>query len=225
MKPQLVVTADGSSSLFIPELDEHYHSTHGAIQESNHVFIDAGLNLFLNHKKPIHILEMGFGTGLNALLSCLNTTAENTLLYYTSIEKYPVQASLIQQLNYDDLIDNKTENKNIFQKIHQCEWESFQNITPYFYLKKCKIDAVDIEWKNTFDIIYFDAFAPSVQPELWTAFIFKKMYDALKEQGILVTYCAKGVVKRTMKEVGFLVETIPGPPGKREMTRATKQLI
>jgi len=221
MDAQLVLTGDGSTSIFIPDLDEHYHSVHGALQESKHVFIEAGLQPFLYQQRSLHVLEIGFGTGLNALLTCLSAGQTSTDIHYTTVEKYPLNSGFIKSLNYCTLLQESTC-ENLFEELHNCSWEDFQNITSCFKLKKCRMDIGHIEWLNTFDLIYFDAFAPSAQPELWTEQIFSSMHNALKEKGVLVTYCAKGIVKRTMKSVGFFVEALPGPPGKREMTRATK---
>jgi tRNA U34 5-methylaminomethyl-2-thiouridine-forming methyltransferase MnmC len=221
MEPKLVVTEDGSSSLFIAELDEHYHSVHGAIQESVHVFINAGLKQKLSQQPVIQILEIGFGTGLNALLTCLEATAAQSAIHYIATEKYPLNSALVSELNYCSLL--KVENSHeVFSAIHSVEWEKSIQITDFFTLSKCEMDFKDIVFRYQFDIIYFDAFAPSAQPELWTERIFRSMFEALKPDGILVTYCAKGVVKRTMKSVGFTLEALPGPAGKREMTRAYK---
>jgi tRNA U34 5-methylaminomethyl-2-thiouridine-forming methyltransferase MnmC len=223
MESSLVITEDGSTSVFIPELDEHYHSIHGALQESIHVFIDAGLKYKIKQSSSIDILEMGFGTGLNALLTSIIAEENNSTVNYTAIEKYPLIKTIISELNYCSLI----EYNNCFQQfklIHSCDWETDIEISNYFKLKKCKSDIEDVVFAEQFDIIYFDAFAPSAQPELWTETIFNSMFKALKAGGVLVTYCAKGIVKRRMKQSGFLVETLPGPIGKREMTRAVKPL-
>lgn len=221
METKLVITGDGSTSLFIPDLDEHYHSIHGAIQESIHVFINAGLTPILATKEEIQILEIGFGTGLNALLTGIESRNHTTSIQYTSIEKYPVSSEFINHLNFCTLLDNPNCG-DLFMKIHGSEWEKMTNIEHNFFLNKIKSDFKEIKFKDTFDLIYFDAFAPSAQPELWTEEIFRIMYNALKKDGILVTYCAKGIVKRTMKSVGFEVIALPGPIGKREMTKAIK---
>lgn len=221
MDSRLVITEDGSSSIFIPELDEHYHSIHGALQESRHVFINAGLLYKINHINKIDILEIGLGTGLNALLTCIEATSNKIKTNYTAIEKYPISETLSVQLNYCTLIETKNCNQ-LFKLIHSSEWESMNIISEFFKLRKCKMNIQDVTFHNQFDIIYFDAFAPSAQPELWTDNIFNAMFNALKENGILVTYCAKGVVKRTMKNAGFSIEALPGPKGKREMTRGIK---
>ncbi len=221
METKLVITGDGSTSLFIPDLDEHYHSIHGAIQESIHVFINAGLIPILATKDEIQILEIGFGTGLNALLTGIESRNHTTSIQYTSIEKYPISPEFINHLNFCTLLDNPNC-RDLFMKIHGSEWEKMTNIEHNFFLNKIKSDFKEIKFIDTFDLIYFDAFAPSAQPELWTEEIFRIMYNALKKNGVLVTYCAKGIVKRTMKSVGFDVIALPGPIGKREMTKAIK---
>lgn len=224
MESSLVITGDGSTSVFIPELDEHYHSIHGALQESMHVFIDAGLKYKIKQTTSIDILEIGLGTGLNTLLTCIIAEENKSTVNYTAIEKYPLVKTIISELNYCSLI----ETNNCFEQfnlIHSCDWETDIEISNYFKLKKCQSDIRDVVFEQQFDIIYFDAFAPSAQPELWTETIFNSMFKALKDGGVLVTYCAKGVVKRTMRQSGFIVEALPGPKGKREMTRAVKPLI
>lgn len=223
MTQQLVITEDGSSSIFIAELDEHYHSIHGAIQESNHVFIQAGLFHKLNKQNEISILEIGFGTGLNALLTCIESEKYQQRINYTAIEKFPLQENIYQQLNYCSLLED-VNCSSVFNKIQSCDWEIENQISTTFNLIKLQQNIEDIKFENQFDIIYFDAFAPSAQPELWTNQVFNSMFQSLKNNGILVTYCAKGIVKRTLKSVGFKIESLPGPIGKREMTRAIKQI-
>lgn len=221
MKPRLVITEDGSSSLFIEELDEHYHSVYGALQESQHVFINAGLKQKLSQPEDINILELGFGTGLNALLTCIEADENRKKINYTAIEKYPLDESVFSQLNYCSLLENN-KCRHLFNSIHTSDWENVNTISEYFHLIKHKMDIEDISFVNHFDLIYYDAFAPSAQPELWTWNIFQGMFNALKQNGFLVTYCAKGIVKRTMKSAGFIIEALPGPIGKREMTRGIK---
>jgi tRNA U34 5-methylaminomethyl-2-thiouridine-forming methyltransferase MnmC len=221
MKQELVITEDGSSSIFLADLDEHYHSIHGALQESIHVFINAGLHEKLNKQDTISILEIGFGTGLNTLLTCLEANSAKQKIEYTAIEKFPLTENIYSQLNYCSLLQQ--ENCAFyFDSIHKCSWNKYAALNDDFSLLKLHQDIQDVNVLNQFDIIYFDAFAPSAQPELWTSSVFKSMFNSLKVDGILVTYCAKGVVKRTLKEVGFKIESLPGPVGKREMTRARK---
>ena len=220
LKKEIVKTRDGSNTIFVPEFDETYHSTHGAIQESLHVFIRSGLK-FKTELNDINVLEVGFGTGLNALLSFVDSEDTNRNIKYTSLEAYPLQWDLVSKLNYIDIIFNGKYSE-IYKKIHTCDWESFYELSPYFTLRKQNVKLQNILFDNEFDIIYFDAFAPRVQPELWTEQIFTSMYKALKPGGIFVTYCAKGSVKRALRYVGFELQSIPGPPGKREMSRAIK---
>jgi tRNA U34 5-methylaminomethyl-2-thiouridine-forming methyltransferase MnmC len=210
-------TSDGSTTIFVPHWDEHYHSIHGARQESLHVFIDHGLKNFLS-QPVIAVLEVGFGTGLNALLTAQFASTERKI-YYEAIEAYPVEADLWRNLNYaapGPLSD-------FFEAIHEAPWGHETTFEKGFALLKRQSLVQDSRLKQAhFDVVYFDAFAPSAQPELWTTEIFSAMINALKPGGILVTYCAKGVVKRAMRSVGFEVIALPGPPGKREMTKAIK---
>ena len=219
-KSALKITADGSHTLYVEGLDETYHSVHGAIQEAKHVFIDAGLNFV--EKKHIKILEIGYGTGLNTFLTLLEAHKKKVEVDYVGIEAFPLKAALIDELNYLEELKAGSEEKKLFHLLHQCDWENNQNITANFKLKKVQTDLINYITNENFDLIYFDAFGPRVQPALWEKLIFEKMYNALNDEGILVTYCAKGSVKRILKEVGFEVESLPGPPGKREMTRAIK---
>lgn len=213
---QIFVTEDGSNSLYLPEFDETYHSRHGAVQESLHVFIENGLKTV--SKENIKILEFGFGTGLNALMTLINS--KEKYIEYTGIEKFPLDITLLNQLNYA----KSEEELVLFEKIHLADWNKKVVITDDFTLEQIKSDFIRFQSDEKFDIIYFDAFAPRVQPELWTKEIFEKTFRLLSKEGILVTYCAKGSVKRTLKEVGFKVISLPGPPGKREMTKAVKNV-
>ncbi|WP_417885692.1 tRNA (5-methylaminomethyl-2-thiouridine)(34)-methyltransferase MnmD [Zunongwangia sp.] len=221
MERKIIRTADGSVTIHLPELDEQYHSKHGAIQEAMHVYIEMGLRFEnINQKSSISILEIGFGTGLNALLTILNGSEH--AIQYTGVEAYPVSEEEIKSLDYPDNLTNFKDARNYFEKLHNAEWGQQTAISSIFDLKKRKQDFKDIQDINAFDLIYFDAFGARVQPELWTVAIFEKMYNALKKEGLLVTYAAKGSVRRAMQEVGFKVERLPGPPGKREMLRAVK---
>ena len=219
---KIVATNDGSASVFSEKFNQQYHSLHGAIQESMHVFINAGLHFKIKSLNEISILEIGFGTGLNGLLTLNEAIKSNTKINFTTIEKYPLDNDIIERLNYGFIIsmDNSSA---LLNQMHACEWNSLTLISNEFYLKKVKLDFENIDFINEFDIIYFDAFAPNAQPELWTISMFEKMYNALKTNGILVTYCAKGEVKRNLKVAGFQIESLPGPVGKREMTRAIKE--
>lgn len=220
-KAQIKITADGSHTLYVPDLDESYHSVHGAIQEAIHVYINAGYNYFKTNNE-LNVLEVGFGTGLNTLLTYRETFKDARRVNYTSIDAYPLAYESIEQLNYLDELKSNLQEQEFFFQIHQAKWNSFTEINKLFSLEKLNLLLEDFNVKNKFDVIYFDAFGPRVQPELWKVDILTKMYEALVDEGILVTYCAKGSVKRALKEVGFTVDSIPGPPGKREMTRAIK---
>ena len=216
MKQEIKISKDGSHTLFVPELNEHYHSTNGAVQESMHVFINAGLKQISTEN--INILEFGFGTGLNAFLTAIESIGKT--IRYHSMEKYPIEPGTIAQLNYGSLHEGKF--KALFDKLHDSSWEKENKIDNRFYLKKQQCDFKTVELEQKYHLIYFDAFAPEIQPNLWTKEIFEKAYNSLLHGGVLTTYCAKGVVRRTMQEVGFKVERLPGPPGKREILRATK---
>ena len=225
MKRTLITTEDGSHSLFVQELNEHYHSTHGAIQESRHVFIEAGLKLLLKQDAAaIHVLEIGFGTGLNALLTLAEAEKTGRVIHYTTLEAFPVEPELVPQLNYAQLLQESDDAVNhAFGLLHEAPWDREIAITPHFRLHKIKNTLQDATFGSAaFNLVYFDAFGPPVQPEMWTEDVFLKMHTALQPGGILVTYCAKGEVKRAMKKAGFTIERLPGPPGKREMTRATR---
>lgn len=219
MKREIVLTSDGSTSIYLPDLDEHYHSKHGAIQEAKHVFIQNGLSLFQG--KPISVLEIGFGTGLNAFLTLLYAKQFDLKIDYFGVEAYPVTLEEAQAMNYLSELNVETL-QPIFNQMHVSNWEQKHQIVDHFDLTKMQIKFQEISHKETFDLIYFDAFGHRVQPELWETAIFKTMYDALKPNGYLVTYAARGAVRRSMIEVGFKVEKLQGPPGKREMMRAQK---
>lgn len=222
MKRSIITTADGSKTIQIEDWNEHYHSTHGALQEAKHVYIETGLHEFINRypqQKQLSILEIGFGTGLNAMLTATNELAKQKLITYHGIEAYPVSDEELKALDYDTLVPSSSL---VFDKLHNTSWGIEHKISTNFTLLKRQEFFSDLEDVNAFDIVYFDAFGPRVQPELWTTHIFKCMYRAMRPQGILVTYSAKGSVRRALQEVGFLVERLPGPPGKREMLRAIK---
>lgn len=225
MKRNIITTADGSKTIQIEEWKEQYHSVHGAIQEAKHVFIKHGLLFCIENANSklsqLSILEIGFGTGLNAFLTLLKAEELKQHIHYTGVEAFPVLQDELQQLNYVDQLSAESWLET-FETLHHCSWEKEQAIAPYFQLTKLQKQFNDIEAQSDFDLIYFDAFGPRVQPELWTEAIFKIMYKALKTNGVLVTYSAKGSVRRAMQSVGFLVEKLPGPPGKREILRARK---
>ena len=219
MKREIIHTSDGSTTIHLPDWNENYHSKHGAIQEAKHVFIKNGLALFEN--KNVSILEIGFGTGLNAFITFLEAKKLSQTINYTGVEAYPISVDEISSMNYVSELNAESE-RSIFDKMHACEWEQKNILTPEFSLTKRKQFFETIDDVAQFDLIYFDAFGYRVQPELWSTAIFQRMFDALKPNGILVTYAARGVVKRSLIEVGFTVEKLDGPPGKREMFRALK---
>ncbi len=217
------LTEDGSSTLFSTQFQAHYHSTHGAINESNHVFIKCGLEHIINSYPslaPIRILEFGLGTGLNALLTAQYARDHAVSIYYESMEAYPVSIELISQLNYADT----PADTQLLTDIHEAHWGQTATISPSFDLRKREIKFEDFLPDGLFHLIYFDAFAPTTQAHLWEETIMKKCYESLAPNGALVTFCAKGSFKRALRAVGFTVERLPGPPGKREMTRAAKLL-
>lgn len=219
MKREIIQTEDGSTTIHLEEWNESYHSKHGAIQEAKHVFIKNGLSLFKS--KSLAILEIGFGTGLNAFITFLDAPLMEQKINYVGVEAYPVAPEEILSMNY--VAELGAENQlAIFETMHKSNWNEKVVLSDDFSLTKRKQFFQDIDDVAQFDLIYFDAFGYRVQPELWSTAIFKKMYDALKENGVLVTYAARGVVKRSMIEVGFRVEKLEGPPGKREMFRAFK---
>ena len=228
MKKEIIQTKDGSTTFYLPELNETYHSKNGAIQEAYHVFIKNGFSLFEGHEllrtgeaKPISILEIGFGTGLNAFITSLESQNNNQTVDYVGVEAYPITQEEALKMNYANQID--ASKNEVFQKIHQIDWEIPIQVNPTFQLTKRKQlfqDIVDVE---VFDLIYFDAFGYDVQPELWSDEIFEKMFIALKSGGVLVTYACRSVIKNSMISAGFKIEKLPGAPGKREMLRASKQ--
>lgn len=221
MEREIIQTLDGSTTIHLKEWDECYHSKHGAIQEAQHVFIKNGLSLFPN--QFVSILEIGFGTGLNAFISFLESSKLNQSINYVGVEAYPVNATEVLAMNYVDELNAKSQ-KQVFEKMHESKWDEKIELTAEFKLTKRKQFFDEIDDIEQFDLIYFDAFGYRVQPELWSTAIFQKMYTALRPGGKLVTYAARGVVKRSMIEVGFTVEKLPGPPGKREMFRASKAI-
>ena len=221
---QLVITGDGSHTLYVPQLDEHYHSTFGALTESMHVFIRAGLEYFTGMNK-ITVLEIGFGTGLNAFLACLAAIDRGIMLEYYTIEKYPIGADLVDQLNYTSLISPRKNAVDLFTGIHRAPWNKMSAIHPCFNLYKIQADLVEFRPDFNYDLIFFDAFAPEKQPEMWSAEIFKRLYCNLTQGGIITTYCVKGEVKRKLISAGFIIEKLAGPPGKREILRGTKKYL
>ncbi|MFN7117192.1 MAG: tRNA (5-methylaminomethyl-2-thiouridine)(34)-methyltransferase MnmD [Saprospiraceae bacterium] len=225
MEPdEIFETQDGSHSIQSKRFGVSYHSKYGAIQESRHVFIEAGLYYKALQQKDIAILELGFGTGLNTLLTYQEAERHGWTIFYETIEAYPITLAQANQLNYPALL-GATSLQAVFQTLHTSTWSEKHIISPHFTFQKQKKAFQDIDYQAQFDLIYFDAFAPGAQPELWEVPLLQKLYNALRLNGILVTYCAKGSVKRNFREVGFKVEALPGPPGKREMTRCIKPAV
>lgn len=213
-------TQDGSDSVHSERFGVSYHSKYGAIQESRHVFLKSGLYTKLQALDQVSVLETGFGTGLNALLTCLEANAIGKKVSYVALEAYPLPPEKALKLNYPDHLNK--ESSAIFKELHNCAWESPTWISKNFSFEKRQVPFESFSQENAFDVVYYDAFAPNAQPELWEAPVLGRMYRALKNGGIIVTYCAKGAVKRCLKDIGFEVESLPGPPGKREMTRGVK---
>ncbi|HEY6503572.1 MAG TPA: tRNA (5-methylaminomethyl-2-thiouridine)(34)-methyltransferase MnmD [Chitinophagaceae bacterium] len=228
MQRQPVITKDGSHTLAVPEMNVTYHSLHGAIQESLHVYIQAGLYKVSDApakggtSDTIRIFEMGFGTGLNALLTQIENEKLQLPVHYTAIELFPLDTREVHLLNYCRLLD-KPGLQTAFEQIHQCDWEKDIAITPLFTIHKINCNLVNFSSGRLFNLVYFDAFAPAAQPGLWTKEVFENLYRMMYDDGILVTYCSKGDVRRAMQAAGFKTERISGPRGKREMLRAAKK--
>jgi tRNA U34 5-methylaminomethyl-2-thiouridine-forming methyltransferase MnmC len=215
---KLYPTKTGENTLYLPEMDETYHSREGVLTEAMHVFIEQGFNRML-HLPTINIFEVGFGTGLNALVTAAEVKKTDKKVFYTSIEAYPVPVALAQELNYGTFINQEP----LFAKLHAVAWGKMENISDNFQLHKVENSLLKMALPNeTFDVIYFDAFAPKKQPEMWEKAIFEKLYNSLKKGGVLTTYSAAGQLKRDLKSVGFTIENPPGANGKREMTVAVK---
>lgn len=213
---EIQTTADGSTTIYLPDMDEHYHSVNGAVIESLHIYIGNGL---LAHSgKVLSLLEIGFGTGLNAIQTLITCENQKIKLHYTTYEKYPLNQKITDQLNFD--LEEKY--LALYRQIHQAEWNRPVEITPQFTIHKIEADLTNEKIFGNFDVVYFDAFAPDKQPDLWNEVLFKNIYDRMNENGILVTYCAKGVVRRLLNSIGFTTFRLPGPPGKREILQAKK---
>ncbi len=214
MKLTIRETDDGSSTIFREDLKEHYHSTFGAIQEAEHVYLQAGFQQL--EPQQTQILEIGFGTGLNALLTCKAATSKKKKIVYHAIEKYPLEKEIVAQLNFGE------ERKTLLEKLHKAEWDKEIEITDYFILKKIQEDLCFYEFKEQYDLIYYDAFSPDKQPEMWTPDILQKVAMTLSPEGILTTYSTKGIVKQAFRNAGLLVKRLKGPIGKRDMLRCKK---
>lgn len=217
----LILTQDGSHSVYSERYGVTYHSRYGALTESLHVFIGAGLRFKAAVQTDISVLEVGLGTGLNAFLSWLEAERRNLNVRYTGLENQPLTPEEAAQFNYAECA-GVPERQADFCRLHTCAWERTVRLSDHFHLRKKRMPVQAYRATEAFDVIYFDAFAPQAQPEMWTEAVFRALHRALRPEGLLVTYCAKGDVKRTLRAVGFEVERLAGPPGKREMTRAWK---
>jgi len=222
---KLIITEDGSHSLYHEDLKETYHSFHGALKESIHVFMLYGLDSWLMenpNRRPLRIFEVGFGTGLNAWLTLIWAEQNQIPVLYHTIEPFPLSEEIYSQLNYGDLDDGFFHYKPYLQKLHNKEWDKGSVVSEYFNMKKEKTTLEEVTLYPS-DVVFFDAFAPSKHPELWEKPLLQKVYDSMNQGGIFTTYCAQGKLKRELMEIGMEVETLPGPPGKKEMTRGWKK--
>lgn len=218
---EIRVTGDGSVTIAIPKLQVTYHSKHGAIQESMHVFIETGLKPLLHRHETLCIFEMGFGTGLNALLTLREAARHQQKIHYQAVEAFPLEKEITAHLNYAEQLQ-QPELKPVLEALHTAPWNQPLALTPWFTLQKNHTSLFNFSTSQLFHLIYYDAFAPNAQPELWTREAFTQLFNSLAPGGVLVTYCSKGDVRRAMQAAGFTIEKIPGPPGKREMVRAGK---
>ena len=222
MDPRILITDDGSQTVFDSSINERYHSTFGAVTESLHVFIESGLRSFSHFDNPFRILEVGFGTGLNALLTLIETDRQGIMVHYDALEPFPLEEKIYSSLRYPEYLE-RPDLCDEFLKMHRAVPDNQVLITKSYSFTKISRELQDLNCTGSFyHLVYFDAFSPEVQPELWCAEHFQKLYDSLKDGGILVTYCSKGDVKRSLAKAGFHVERLPGPPGKRHMLRARK---
>jgi tRNA U34 5-methylaminomethyl-2-thiouridine-forming methyltransferase MnmC len=218
MHKEIICTDDGSHTVFIPSINESYHSSFGAIQESMHVFIERAFNYC--EKSEVRILEIGFGAGLNAFLTLVAASLTNKMVVYEALELYPLEKDMWSQLNYFELY--APEFKSEFEVLHTSSWGSVEALTPNFHIKKRCVDCTNLSGLGNYDVIYFDAFSPEKQPNMWSEDVFRALYLHSNQGAIITTYCAKGEVRRKMQQVGFSVERLEGPPGKREMLRGVK---
>jgi tRNA U34 5-methylaminomethyl-2-thiouridine-forming methyltransferase MnmC len=216
---RIILTEDGSHTIYHPEINDHYHSIHGAFSESLHVYIRSGFSY--HPSANVSILEVGFGTGLNVLLTLKQALEEKRKVIYHSVDKFVLPADITDCLNYTRFFEGI--NPGLFSAIHRLSWDSNHELSGFFHFRKILADINDLELTERYDIVYFDAFGPDKQPDMWTEDIFRKIYNAMNPGGLLTTYSSKGAVKRRFQQCGFIVEKIPGPPGKREMLRCLKQ--
>ena len=217
--PVIIETADASHTLSLPAVGETYHSRYGAIGESLHVFIRNGF--LATSLTSLRLLEVGFGTGLNALLTMVEASRQQRNVHYTALELYPLEKRLVSRLNYCRLIEEAEE--DLFLRMHDLPWNREHRLTDHFTLLKLRADLTTCQLPGDYDLVYHDAFSAEVQPEMWSADVFSRIAKAMVPGGILVTYAAKGSVRRALRQTGFRVEKLPGPPGKREMTRAVRE--
>lgn len=223
---KLIITDDGSHSLYLPGMNETYHSSHGALSESRHVFIKSGYLPVISTvaERPVRVLEVGFGTGLNALLSQQQAEKLRVTTHFTTLEPFPLAGELYRQLNYPTLLGSGENNalSETFLRMHSEGWDEVQPVSPHFTLEKLKLRLEDFANEGQYHVVYFDAFAPNKQEEVWDETLIRKVADHMAPGGVLVTYCAQGKFKRSLKAAGLTVENLPGPPGKKEMTRGRK---
>jgi tRNA U34 5-methylaminomethyl-2-thiouridine-forming methyltransferase MnmC len=221
---KIILTDDGSHSVYIPEINESYHSSHGAYRESIHIFLLYGLEAWYARnrgKLPVRIFEVGFGTGLNAWLTLIWAEQNNVPILYHTIEPFPLGKDIYSQLNYIQIDETLTHYNNQFQRLHNMDWNTGKPLTDYFNIKKEQVKLEDVVMYGT-DIVFFDAFSPKKQPEVWAKEILAKVVDAMNPNGVLVTYCAAAKVKKDLQDLGLILDEVPGPPGKKEMTRGWK---
>ena len=221
--PHIELTEDGSLTLFAPSFGEHYHSTHGAVQESLHIYIGMALAERLHASRgadtPLRLFEVGFGTGLNALLTYQMAEAERIPIHYYSIEKFPIEPDVYEALHYEG-VTGPLDSAEVLHALHAAPWGEAVQLSPFFTLEKIRGDLTECSFPESLSIIYYDAFSPDSQPELWTEELFARLFASSLPEAVLMTYCAKGEVRRRLQRAGFLVERLPGPPGKREVLRA-----
>ncbi len=219
---KLVITEDGSHTIFVPGMEEHYHSIHGAITESKHVFIRNGLDCLL-HRPSVTILETGFGTGLNALLTLISAGAHGIEIYYHALEKFALDKEVTGLLNYPSILEKENKHAaHYFESLHGAPWDEMTKITPLFNLRKIRADIPSYNPDFNYDLVYFDAFGPEKQPEMWAHDVLTRIVNRMTPGGVFATYCVKGTVRRTLKEAGLTVSKHPGPPGKHEILRGVK---
>lgn len=220
LKTVIVNTDDGSHTLYQNDIDEHYHSTFGAFTESRHIFIEQGLKAV--NKRGIHVFEMGFGTGLNCLLSYIEAEKSNKKVMYHTIENHPLDIENALQLNYSSLLGKQAA--KVFHNLHTAKWDTDIQMSDFFNIRKINQDINDYTFDDTYDIVYYDAFSPKAQPEVWQYSIFRRIYEHLNDHGFIITYCVKGEVKALLVKCGFHLQKLPGPPkGKREILKAIKK--